>query len=223
MAGPRGWSEVIGVARIFRLVESRLKDEEEELLAAILNQGELLIFPTETFYGLGGLAIFPAVHQKIFELKGRQADKQLPFCASDLEMVLQFVEDPSDQFFRLARAFWPGPLTLVLRVREGLLPGHQKTLAVRVPSPAWLRQLIKRAGSLLISTSANLSGQPPLSSFDDVYRLFADRVEFFIDGGKTTGDLPSTIVDLTGSKAICLREGKIPLAELSPFLSEGKL
>ncbi|HUM79637.1 MAG TPA: Sua5/YciO/YrdC/YwlC family protein, partial [Candidatus Saccharicenans sp.] len=85
------------------------------------------------------------------------------------------------------------------------------------------RQLIKRAGSLLISTSANLSGQPPLSSFDDVYRLFADRVEFFIDGGKTTGDLPSTIVDLTGSKAICLREGKIPLAELSPFLSEGKL
>jgi len=211
------------VARIFRLIESRLKDEEEELLAAILNQGEILIFPTETFYGLGGLATFPAVHQKIFELKGRQADKRLPFCASDLDMVLQFIEEPSDLFFRLARAFWPGPLTLVLRVREGLLPGHQKTLAVRVPSPDWLRQLIKKAGSLLISTSANLSGQPPLSSFDDVYRLFADRVEFFIDGGKTTGDLPSTIVDLTGSKAICLREGKIPLAELSPFLSEGKL
>jgi len=211
------------VARIFRLIESRLKDEEEELLAAILNQGEILIFPTETFYGLGGLATFPAVHQKIFELKGRQADKRLPFCASDLDMVLQFIEEPSDLFFRLARAFWPGPLTLVLRVREGLLPGHQKTLAVRVPSPDWLRQLIKKAGSLLISTSANLSGQPPLSAFDDVYRLFADRVEFFIDGGKTTGDLPSTIVDLTGSKAICLREGKIPLAELSPFLSEGKL
>ena len=211
------------VARIFRLVDSRLKDEEEELLAAILSQGELLIFPTETFYGLGGLAIFPAVHEKIFELKGRQAEKQLPFCASDLEMVLQFVEGTSDQFFQLARAFWPGPLTLVLRVREGVLPGPQKTLAVRVPSPAWLRQLIKRGGSLLISTSANLSGQPPLSDFDDVYRLFAARVQFFIDGGKTPGGLPSTIVDLTGAKAVCLREGKIPLAELSPFLSEGKL
>jgi len=219
MAGPWGWSEVTGVARIFRLVESRLKDEEENLLAAILKQGELLVFPTETFYGLGGLAIFPAVHQKIFELKGRQADKQLPFCASDLEMVLQFVEEPSDQFFRLARAFWPGPLTLVLRAREGALPGAQKTLAVRVPSPVWLRQLIKKAGSLLISTSANLSGQPPLSAFDDVYRLFAEQVQFFIDGGKTPGGLPSTIVDLTGAKAVCLREGIIPLSELAPILS----
>jgi L-threonylcarbamoyladenylate synthase len=206
------------VARIFQLVDSRLKDEEEKLLATILNQGELLIFPTETFYGLGGLAIFPPVYQKIFELKGRQADKQLPFCASDLDMVLQFIDEPSDLFFRLARAFWPGPLTLVLRARAGALPGAQKTLAVRVPSLAWLRQLIKKAGSLLISTSANLSGQPPLSAFDDVYQLFADRVEFFIDGGETPGARPSPILDLTGSEPICLREGKIPLSELLPAL-----
>ncbi|HRD02209.1 MAG TPA: L-threonylcarbamoyladenylate synthase [Candidatus Saccharicenans sp.] len=210
------------MAKIFELIDSRLKDEEEGLLTRILNQHELLIFPTETFYGLGGLVFFHSVYQKIFDLKGRQANKPLPFCASDLDMVLSFIEKPPASFFRLARTFWPGPMTLVLRAREGLipesLPWMGQTIAVRVPSPSWLRQLIQKAGALLISTSANLSGQPPLSSFDEVYRTFAGQVGFFINGGETPGGKPSTIVDLAGPEPVCLREGKIPLVEIQHVL-----
>ncbi|MDD8020839.1 MAG: L-threonylcarbamoyladenylate synthase [Acidobacteriota bacterium] len=212
------------MAEIFQLIDGGLKNEDLEFLARILNQKELLIFPTETFYGLGGLAIFPDVYQKIFQLKGRHEGKPLPFCASDLEMVLSSIQEPPVSFFQLARAFWPGPLTLVLKARSGLLPqsfhGPEQTIAVRVPSPDWLRQLIKKAGALLISTSANASGYQPLSSFDEVFRVFADRLPFFIDGGQTPGEKPSTIIDLTGSKPVGQREGKIPFEEIWPVLYE---
>ena len=212
------------MARIFKLTDSGLKADEEESLVRILGQEQVLIFPTETYYGLGGLGRFPSVYQKIFELKGRSASKQLPFCAADADMVLEFMDRPPAAFFSLARAFWPGPLTLVLPAKKGLFPemfpGQVQTMAVRVPSPDWLRQLIKKAGALLISTSANLSGQPPLASFDEVYRLFSGRVEFFIDGSETPGEQPSTIIDLTGPEPVGRREGKIPFSEIWSILFE---
>ncbi len=211
-------------SEIFRLRENRLAPEEVEYLTLRLRQGAIMVYPTETFYGLGGLAVLEAVGNKVFELKGREPGKLLPYVASDLEMVLQFAEQPGEIFFRLAERFWPGPLTLVLRAKEGILPaallGSQQTLAVRVPPVDWLRELVKRTGSLLISTSANLSGQPPVDNFAEAYELFRERVDLFIDGGKTPGEKPSTIVDLTSEEPLCLREGKIPVSEIRAFLYE---
>lgn len=212
------------MARIFKLTNSGLKTEEEESLARVLRQEQVLIFPTETYYGLGGLGLFSSVYQKILGLKGRSTGKQLPFCAADTDMVLELADRPPAAFFRLAKTFWPGPLTLVLPVKQGsfpeVFPGQVQTMAVRVPSPDWLRQLIKKAGTLLISTSANLSGQPPLASFDEVYRVFSGQVEYFIDGGETPGEQPSTIIDLTGPEPVGLREGKIPFPEIWSVLFE---
>lgn len=193
-------------------------------LAGRLRAGAIVVYPTETYYGLGGLSSLEPVAERIFSLKGREAGKTLPFVASDLEMVLRFSEEPPGFFFRLAERFWPGPLTLVLRARENVLPdplyGPGRTIAVRVPPPDWLRALIKKCGSLLISTSANLSGQPPLDSFSEVYEIFRDRVDIFIDGGRTPGEKPSTIIDLTGAEPACLREGRIPAEEVWAFLYE---
>lgn len=195
-----------------------------DFLAGQLRAGATVVYPTETFYGLGGLATIESVAERVFALKGREAGKTLPFIASDLEMVLQFSEGPPDFFFRLAERFWPGPLTLVLRARENVMPatlyGPGRTIAVRVPPLLWLRDLVKSSGSLLISTSANLSGQPPLDSFPEVYKIFRDRVDFLIDGGRTPGEKPSTIIDLTGPEPACLREGKIPAEEVWAFLYE---
>ncbi|MCR4395374.1 MAG: L-threonylcarbamoyladenylate synthase [Candidatus Saccharicenans sp.] len=201
-----------------------LKPDQLDFISERLGQGAILVYPTETFYGLGGLAALGSAAEKIFDLKGRETGKPLPFVASKLEMVLDYAEKPSDLFYRLAERFWPGPLTLVLRARENSLPeilyGPGRTIAVRIPPLAWLRDLIQKSGSLLISTSANLSGQPPLASFQEVYEIFRDRVDLFIDGGPTPGGRPSTIIDLTAPEPVCLREGKIPAAEVWAYVYE---
>lgn len=211
-------------SEVLTLREQGLEPERLEFLASQLREGAILVYPTETFYGLGGSASLESVAGRIFKLKGREAGKVLPFVASDLEMVLSFSEKLPDVFFRLAEHFWPGPLTLILGVRENALPesllGPGQTIAVRVPPLQWLRDLIKKSGSLLISTSANLSGQPPVDSFSEVYEIFRDRVDIFINGGRTPGEKPSTIIDLTGPEPVCLREGKVPAAEVWAFLYE---
>lgn len=203
---------------IIDLTPEGISSEKLELIAAKLFAGGLIVYPTETFYGLGGMACLEKVAEKIVELKGRESNKPLPFIASDLEMILKLVEEPPQVFYRLIEKFWPGPLTLVLKVREKTLPekilGPGRTIAVRIPPLDWLRQLIKKIDCLLISTSANFSGQPPLASFEEVAEIFQGKVDLMINGGKTPGEKPSTIIDLTASEPICLREGKIPLSEI---------
>lgn len=211
-------------SEVVSLRGQQLEPERLDFLAERLKAGAVLVYPTETFYGLGGLASLESAAERIISLKGREAGKTLPFVASDLDMVLRFSEELPDFFFRLAERFWPGPLTLVLRARQNSLPeslyGPGRTIAVRVPPLAWLRDLINQSGSLLISTSANLSGQPPEAEFSRVYEIFRDRVDIFIDGGPTPGEKPSTIIDLTGPEPVCLREGRIPAEEVWTFLYE---
>lgn len=212
------------LSQVLSLPAAGFRPDQLDFISSRLRQGAVLVYPTETFYGLGVLASLGPAVEKIFELKGRETGKPLPFVASDLKMVLRYSEEPSDLFFKLAEHFWPGPLTLVLRARENSLPeilyGPGRTFAVRVPPLSWLRELIGKSGSLLISTSANLSGRPPLASFSEVYEIFGDRVDLLIDGGPTPGGLPSTIIDLTSSEPFCLREGKIPAAEVWAYLYE---
>ncbi|MBC7360887.1 MAG: threonylcarbamoyl-AMP synthase [Candidatus Aminicenantes bacterium] len=208
----------LSLSLIFNLSPAGLVQEEYDLIVDKLLQGCLIIYPTETFYGLGGVASSVTVAQKIFELKGRESGKPLPFVASDLDMVLRLVEEPSPLFFRLVEHFWPGSLTVVLRAKDKALPetilGPNGTIAVRIPPLDWLRQIIKKIDCLLISTSANFSGQPPLSSFQEVLEIFKGKVDVIINGGETPGEKPSTIIDLTSPEPVCLREGKIPLSEI---------
>jgi len=208
---------------ILRATETGLKPEELDLVVEKLVQGMLIVYPTETFYGLGGLVSSATTAEKIFKLKSRESDKPLPFVASDTEMILKVVGEPPQLFFRLADSFWPGPLTLVLRTAKEALPeeflGPDWTIAVRVPPVEWLRLLIRKTGCLLVSTSANLSGEPPLASFQEVLKIFQNKVDLLIDGGQTPGGKPSTIIDLTSPEPVCLREGKIPLPEIWKVLT----
>ncbi|MGC9055925.1 MAG: L-threonylcarbamoyladenylate synthase [Candidatus Saccharicenans sp.] len=209
---------------IINLQKGSLESKEIDLVVNRLLAGELLVYPTETFYGLGGVANSRLVAEKIFALKGRESGKPLPFVASDLELVLRVTENLPAVFFSLSDYFWPGPLTLVLKARAGALPeellGPEGTIAVRIPPLDWLREIIRGTGSLLISTSANLSGRNPLSSFDEVLSIFKDKVDLMIDGGQTPGGQPSTIVDLTSPQPVCLREGKIPFSKIQRLLEE---
>jgi L-threonylcarbamoyladenylate synthase len=184
-------------------------------LAASLREGAVAAYPTETFYALGAAAFSKRPVARIFELKGRPADKALSVIAPDLDMVGEIAAFLPDGFVPLAGEFWPGPLTLVLPASPAVpdfLAGPGRTIAVRVPPLDWLRNLVRELGEPLTATSANLTGEPELADPAEVEARFAGRIELVVDTGPAPGGRPSTIVDLASGTPRVLREGRIPAA-----------
>jgi len=187
-----------------------------------IRQGEIAVVPTETFYGLGVDAFSARAVRSVYGLKERDRGKPLPVVVSDLGAAERLASEVPAVFRKIAAEFWPGPLTLVVKAKpvfpaEMLGPGG--TVAVRVPGSPWLRGLLAAAGVPLTATSANLSGDAEVSDPADIVRLFGGRVAVIVDGGRTPGGRPSTVVDLTASPPRVLRDGAVPAARLSPFLA----
>ncbi len=199
--------------RTLRIDPLGMEREAVRDLASGLLGGAVMAYPTETFYGLGAAGFLERAVRKIFRIKKRDTAKALSVIASDLGMVVALAADLPSVARVLAEEFWPGPLTLVVAAAPGLpahIVGPGRTIAVRVPPAPWLRNLTAELGQPLTATSANLSGAPPLSDPEDVTRTFWGKVDFIVDGGRTPGGAPSTIVDLTGREPRVLREGAIP-------------
>ena len=191
-----------------------------EIAEALLG-GAVAAYPTETFYALGAAAFSKQGVERIYRLKGRDASKPLPLIASDPDMVAGIAASLPASFAALAAEFWPGPLTLVLPAAAGLpdfLVGPGRTVAVRIPPLAWLRALVAELAEPLTATSANLAGEKELADPADVAALVEGKVEWMLDGGRTPGGLPSTIVDITGEVPRILREGAIPAASILALL-----
>jgi len=174
--------------------------------------------PTETVYGLGALPTVAGATAKIFELKGRTADVPLAVLCADADQALALADEPSAAVELAAKAFWPGPLTLVLRRRPGLgyeLGEPATTIGLRCPDHEVVRVLAAEVGPIAV-TSANLHGQPTPATAPAVAALFGDGVTAVIDGGPCTG-LPSTVVDATADDPAAwkvLRQGAITLEDL---------
>ena len=192
-----------------------------EKIRDILKRDGVFIYPTETLYGLGGDCFSQKVIKRIFAIKFRSLSKPLSVVISDLDMMDKIVKEKPLIFKKIAQNFWPGALTLVLKAAPHLpaeLLGPSGTIAVRQTGSAWLRRLISFCGFPLISTSANLSGRKNILDPAHVYNLFKGKVDLVIDGGKLSGDLPSTIIDLTLPEPKILREGVFSKEDLSPYL-----
>lgn len=191
-----------------------------EIAEALLG-GAVAAYPTETFYALGAAAFSRQGVERIYRLKGRDASKPLPIIASDPDMVAGIAASLPASFAALAAEFWPGPLTLVLPAAAGLpdfLVGPGRTVAVRIPPLVWLRALVSELAEPLTATSANLAGEKELADPSGVAALVEGKVEWMLDGGRTPGGLPSTIVDITGDVPRILREGAIPAASILALL-----
>ena len=189
-------------------------------IVRVLQRDGVVVYPTDTFYGLGAHCLSKKAIQKIFRMKKRPGSKGLPVLVSDLEIAMRTAADVPPVFFGLAGRFWPGPLTLVTKAASHLprrLVGPRQSVGIRLPDIPWLQVLIGETGIPLISTSANISGQGEIASPEEVFPLFQDKVDLIVDGGTTPGGLPSTVVDLTGEKPILVREGVIGKKELDPF------
>jgi L-threonylcarbamoyladenylate synthase len=207
--------------RILRIAPEAVDRSSILEVAGVLRAGGIVAYPTETFYGLGALVSVEKAVRKIYGLKKRDRGKPLPVILSGLEMLESMAAELPASCLALAGRFWPGPLTLVIRVKEafpGLILGPGHSLGVRVPPVAWLRNLVGGLGVPITATSANLSGESELADPAAVIELFDSKVEMIIDAGRTPGGLPSTVLDLTSGFPRVLREGAVSLSELKDFL-----
>lgn len=189
----------------------------------IIRSGGLVAFPTETVYGLGGDALNRASSQRIYAAKGRPSDNPLivHICRlEDMEAVVRYVPPEA---VKIAKAFWPGPLTMIL-YKSDLVPtettGGLDTVAIRLPSDRTARKLIEYSGGYVAAPSANRSGRPSPTLAKYVAEDMDGRIDMLIDGGEVGIGLESTIVDLTVSPAQILRPGYVTREMLLSVLGE---
>ena len=181
-----------------------------ERAAALLRDGEMVAFPTDTVYGVGVSAAHPARVDALFALKQRPAEKRIPILVADLAQAVEAGWEADERAHRLCERFWPGALTLVLATPTG------ETQAFRAPDHPVALDLIRRTGPIL-ATSANRSGEPDTLGADDVLIAFAtqqDELPAVVDGGPVPGGVASTVLDLSVTPARLLREGPISRDQL---------
>ena len=190
--------------------------------AAAIRRGGLVIFPTETVYGLGADATSAAAAQAIYAAKGRPSDNPLIIHVANPEDAEPYAET-NEHYYRLAKHFMPGPLTVILPRKDTIPPqtaGGLDTVAVRCPSHPVANALIAAAGVPIAAPSANISGRPSPTNASDVIADMNGRVDIIIDGGDCEIGLESTIVKLEGSRGILLRPGAITVDALRCVLDE---
>ena len=187
--------------------------------AEVVRRGGLIVYPTDTVYGLGCDPLNARAVRRVFEVKGRGA-RPLPVLASSIEDIGRIAE-LSDAALRLAEAFWPGPLTLVLP-RKPVLPSvltcGLPSVGVRIPGHGFAIELVRACGGLLVGTSANRSGRPPPRTAQEALEELGGLVELVIDGGPTPLGIPSTVLDLTGPEPRLLREGPVKIGDIMSAL-----
>lgn len=199
------------------------KDQLDEA-AKLLSQGQLVAFPTETVYGLGALATREDSVKKVYAAKGRPSDNPLIVTVADEEMMRPYAKEVPERAEKLIKRFWPGPLTILLFVKEGTLPeavtGGLKTVAFRCPDDQLTHDLIAKLGKPIVGPSANTSTKPSPTTAQHVYHDLKGKIAGIVDGGETEVGLESTIVDLSVEPAVVLRPGKITPEEISEVLGE---
>ncbi len=189
-----------------------------ERAAELLRRGELVAFPTDTVYGVGANAFLERAVERLFRVKKRPVDLPIPLLLSEETVMETVCIDIPPVAWRLAARFWPGGLSLVL-VRSQMVPdavtAGGSTVAVRVPDYPSLRELTRRLGAPLAATSANLHGQPPPVTADEVESVLGGCIPLLLDGGACPGGVASTVLDLTVQPHAILRPGPILAAELA--------
>lgn len=195
-------------------------DDAVEAATQALRDGELVVLPTDTVYGLAADAFDSSAVARLLKAKGRGRDMPPPVLISELITLDALVAERLPSWLQGAlEQLWPGPLTVVFRAQPSLtwdLGETHGTVAVRVPDDATARAVLRKSGPLAVS-SANLSGQPAATSVDEAEQMLGASVSVYLDGGPSAGSTASTILDVTASVPRILREGTINLETLHRF------
>lgn len=197
---------------------------EIEEAAQFLMDNEVIAIPTETVYGLAGNANSDEAVAKIFEAKGRPSDNPLIIHVAAKSQIDSFVEEVPEKAAKLMEAFWPGPLTIILKKREGAISAKASaglnTVAVRIPDHPVALAILEKCGLPIAAPSANQSGKPSPTSAKHVMDDLSGKIAGIVDGGLTGVGLESTVVDCTESVPVILRPGGITKEQLSEVIGE---
>ncbi len=203
-----------------------------------LHQGGIIAFPTDTVYGIGVDAFNPKAIEKIYEVKERPTDKPLPVLVASIDDVLKISTDLPSNFEKLVAAFWPGALTLVVKANNtlpvGVTSGRNrktkplvsqdiigtKTVGIRMPDNPIALELIKSFGNPLATTSANRSGEAETVTAEEVRENLDEGISLILDGGPTAARVVSTVVDISVTPPVILRQGQITAAQIIAVIGD---
>lgn len=201
--------------------------EEITTAAATLRAGELVAFPTETVYGLGADATNEAAVKKVYQAKGRPSDNPLIVHVNSVAMVEQYAAEIPAAARQLMAHFWPGSLTIILKIKPGVLSktvtGGLSTVAFRYPDCDPTLALIKEAGVPLVGPSANTSGKPSPTTAQHVYHDLAGKIAGILDNGPTRVGVESTVLDLSTAQPVILRPGAVTQADIEAVIGSIEL
>lgn len=192
----------------------------------IIQQGGLVLFPTETVYGLGANGLDEDAVKKIYIAKGRKQDNPLILHVSNFDMVSKIAKDISDIEYTLMKMFWPGPFTIILNRTEivpDIVTGGLDTVGVRMPSGEIARALISYAEVPIAAPSANISGRPSGTNISDIFEELSDKVDYIVDGGECEVGLESTVVRVVDGVPTILRPGKISPEDIQKVVGAVKI
>ena len=197
--------------------------ENLDIAAAALKEGEIVSFPTETVYGLGAIATSQVAVLKVFKAKGRPSDNPLIVHISDIHQMTSTVEEVPDIALQLAEAFWPGPLTMILKAKPEIyapaLSAGLPTVSFRMPNHPLTLELITKVGIPLVGPSANLSTKPSPTKVEHVFEDMNGRIFGIVDGGSSIVGVESTVIDLTNEIGpVILRPGVITKEQIESVI-----
>ena len=199
-------------------LENKLDYEELKIPAKIIKEGGIVIFPTETVYGIGTNGLDKEAIKKLYEVKQRPLNKPISLLVSNIEMVNQVAKNISKLEYKIMQNFFPGPLTIILEKKDivpDILTANTNTVGIRMPSGEIARKLIEYAGIPIATPSANISGKPSGTNIKDIQKDFAGKVDCFIDNGESKLGIPSTIVRVINNEVHILRHGSISKEEIN--------
>jgi len=189
-----------------------------EKAAELIKQGKIVVFPTETVYGIGTNGLDENAVKQLYEVKQRPLNKPISLLVSNMEMVDLIAKDITETEYKIMKKFCPGPLTIILKKKDivpEIVTSGQDTVGVRMPSGEIARKLVEIAGVPIAAPSANITGEPSGTNLQEIKKHFDGKADFFIDGGESELGVSSTILQVIDGKVQILRQGSITLEQIN--------
>ena len=189
--------------------------------ARIIKNGGIVVFPTETVYGIGTNGLDEKAIERLYKVKKRLLNKPISLLVSDMEMVEKLTKDITDMEYKLMETFFPGPLTIILKKKDivpNILTANTDTIGIRMPDAEIARKLIEYANVPIAAPSANISGKPTGTNIESIIEDFEENVDFYIDDGESKLGIGSTIVKVEDGIPKILREGSISKEEIEKII-----